>query len=361
MSEKIKIAFLIPSLNPGGMERVMSEIIDYFNSKTNLELYLVLFGLNREVFYEIPSSVVIHKPDFEFDNKKRIWHTIKTILFIRKTIKKINPNTVLSFGELWNNLVLLALLNTHYPVFVSDRCQPNKSLGKLHDFLRRILYKNATGIVAQTSIAKSICQKGIVKNTNIRVIGNPLMKQELVTTPREKIVLSVGRLIESKHHNELIKLFKKINNSDWKLVIVGGDALNQNNKKKLEELIRSLEAEDKIQLVGNQKNVAFYYQKSSVFAFTSSSEGFPNVIGEALSYGLPVVSFDCIAGPSDMIQEGKNGNLIKLFDYNDFAAKLSLLMDDSILRERMAAFAPISIEKFDKNKIGQEYFEFITH
>jgi GalNAc-alpha-(1->4)-GalNAc-alpha-(1->3)-diNAcBac-PP-undecaprenol alpha-1,4-N-acetyl-D-galactosaminyltransferase len=255
----------------------------------------------------------------------------------------------------------LALLNTSYSVFVSDRCQPNKSLGKLHDYLRKKLYQNANGIIAQTSIAKSIYQKGIVKNTNIRVIGNPLMKQELVTTPREKIVLSVGRLIESKHHNELIKLFKKINNSDWKLVIVGGDALNQNNKKKLEELIRSLEAEDKIQLVGNQKNVAFYYQKSSVFAFTSSSEGFPNVIGEALSYGLPVVSFDCIAGPSDMIQEGKNGNLIKLFDYNDFAAKLSLLMDDSILRERMATFAPISIEKFDKNKIGQEYFEFITH
>jgi glycosyltransferase involved in cell wall biosynthesis len=356
-----RIAFVIPSLQSGGMERVMSEIIDYFNTKPKLEHHLILFGLNREVFYEIPSSVVIHKPDFEFDNKKRVWHTIKTILFIRKTIKKINPNTVLSFGELWNNLVLLALLYTNYPVFVSDRCQPNKSLGKLHDFLRKKLYKNATGIIAQTSIAKSIYQKGIVKNANIKVIGNPIMKQELVTTPREKIVLSVGRLIESKHHNELIKLFVKLNKPEWKLIIVGGDALKQNNSKVLNDLIISLNAQNRVILAGNQKDVTSYYIKSSVFTFTSSSEGFPNVIGEALSFGLPVVAFDCIAGPSDMIQDGRNGNLIELFNYDDFSKKLAILMQDKILRNNMAAFAPVSIKKFDKNKIGQEHFDFITY
>ena len=108
-----KIAFLIPSLQPGGMERVMSELIDFFNRKQNLELHLVLFGLSREVFYEISSSVIIHKPAFEFDNKKRFWHTIKTILFIRKTVKKINPTSIFSYGELWNNLVLLSLLRTY--------------------------------------------------------------------------------------------------------------------------------------------------------------------------------------------------------------------------------------------------------
>jgi glycosyltransferase involved in cell wall biosynthesis len=356
-----KIAFLIPSLQPGGMERVMSEIIDYFSTKPNLEHHLVLFGIDREVFYKIPSSVIIHRPDFEFDNNKRFWHTIKTILFIRKTIKKINPNTVLSFGELWNNLVLLALLNTSYSVFVSDRCQPNKSLGKLHDYLRKKLYQNANGIIAQTSIAKSIYQKGIVKNTKIKVIGNPINKQELVTAPREKIVLSVGRLIESKHHNELIKLFVKLNKPDWKLIIVGGDALKQNNSEVLNDLIISLNAQNRVILAGNQKDVTSYYKKSSVFAFTSSSEGFPNVIGEALSFGLPVIAFDCIAGPSDMIEEGKNGNLIKLFDYDDFSKKLSILMEDSILRNKMATFAPISIEKFEKNIIGQEYFKFVTH
>jgi len=359
--KSIKIAFLIQSLQPGGMERVMSEIIEFCSRKPEVKIHLVLFGIKRKIFYEIPKSIIIHKPDFEFDNTQRFWHMIKTIYFIRKTIKKINPNTILSYGELWNNLVLLALLNTPYSVFVSDRCQPNKSIGKLHDFLRKKLYKNATGIIAQTSIAKSIYEAEFVNNSNIKVIGNPIAQQELVTTPREKIVLSVGRLIETKHHDELIKLFVKLNKPDWKLIIVGGDALKQNNSKVLNDLIKSLNAQGRVILAGNQKDVTSYYKKSSIFAFTSSSEGFPNVVGEALSFGLPVVAFDCIAGPSDMIQDSKNGNLIKLFDYEQFAKKLGLLMDDEALRLEMAEFAPISIRKFDKNKIGEEYYEFIAY
>jgi GalNAc-alpha-(1->4)-GalNAc-alpha-(1->3)-diNAcBac-PP-undecaprenol alpha-1,4-N-acetyl-D-galactosaminyltransferase len=104
MSENKTIAFLIQSLQPGGMERVMSEIIEFCSRKPEVELHLVLFGIKREIFYEIPKSVLIHKPDFEFENTKRFWHTLKTIYFIRKTIKKINLNTVLSFGELWTNI-----------------------------------------------------------------------------------------------------------------------------------------------------------------------------------------------------------------------------------------------------------------
>ena len=99
-----RIAFVIPSLQPGGMERVMSEIIEFCSRKPEVELHLVLFGIKREIFYEIPKSILIHKPDFEFDNTKRSWHTLKTIYFIRKTIKIINANTVLSFGELWTNI-----------------------------------------------------------------------------------------------------------------------------------------------------------------------------------------------------------------------------------------------------------------
>jgi GalNAc-alpha-(1->4)-GalNAc-alpha-(1->3)-diNAcBac-PP-undecaprenol alpha-1,4-N-acetyl-D-galactosaminyltransferase len=360
MDNKKKIAFLIPSLQPGGMERVMSEIMDYCGTIPNIEVHLILFGLKRDVFYKIPAKTIIHRPNFQFNKSKRFINTLKTILFIRKKIKEINANTILSFGELWNNLVLIALLNTKYPVFVSDRSQPNKSLGKVHDFLRKKLYKNAQGVIAQTSKAKSIYEFGFVKNGNIIVIGNPIKQQDPVNTPREKIVLSVGRLIESKHHNELIKLFAKINNPDWKLVIVGGDALNQNNSEKLEKLVQSLNVKSKIILMGNQKDVASFYKKSSVFAFTSSSEGFPNVIGEALSFGLPVVAFDCIAGPSDMIVDGENGYLIDLFDYDNFKSKLENLMNDNANIERMSKLAPISVKKFEKNTIANEYLKFIT-
>jgi GalNAc-alpha-(1->4)-GalNAc-alpha-(1->3)-diNAcBac-PP-undecaprenol alpha-1,4-N-acetyl-D-galactosaminyltransferase len=356
----VKIVFIIPSLQSGGMERVMSQLLFYFSKHSNCELHVILYGIDRGIFYDIPTNVVLHQPSFKFNNKLRLWSTLKTLFYIRKTFKKIKPYSILSFGEYWNNFVLLASLGLSLPVYVSDRSQPNKSLGKLHDFLRKCFYRYAKGIIAQTSKAKSIYEAGLVNNLNIKVIGNPIAQQELVTTPREKIVLSVGRLIETKHHDELIKLFVKLNKPDWKLIIVGGDALRQNNMETLNKLITSLNAQNIVTLSGNQKDIASYYKKSSIFAFTSSSEGFPNVVGEALSFGLPVVAFDCIAGPSDMIQESKNGNLIKLFDYKEFADKLSLLIDDTKLRNKMTEFAPSSIKKFENNVISREYFKFIT-
>jgi hypothetical protein len=70
------------------MERVMSEIIEFCSRKPKVKIYLVLFGIKREIFYEISKSVLIHKPDFEFDNIERYLHTFKITYFIWKTIKK---------------------------------------------------------------------------------------------------------------------------------------------------------------------------------------------------------------------------------------------------------------------------------
>lgn len=354
-----KVACLIPSLQPGGMERVMSELLSYFATLDDVEIHLVMFGMNRDIFYQIPSNVIVHKPQFEFDNSKRLRHTVKTMRYIRSEIKEINPDTILSYGELWNNLVLLSLLRTKYPVFVSDRCQPTKSIGRMHDFLRKKLYPHAKGIIAQTSQAKDLYVKKY-GNKNTIVIGNPINLQGPVIGTRENIVLTVGRLIASKHHDELIKLFAALDQDDWKLIIVGGDALNQQNMVRLEKLVKSLDVKAKIELAGNQKDVESYYKRSKIFAFTSSSEGFPNVVGEALSYGLPVVTFDCVAGPSDMVEDGVNGYLVDLFDYKDFSEKLARLMKDEVLRNRMAAQAPLTINKFEKDVIARQYFDFIT-
>lgn len=190
MSKSIKICLAIPSLASGGMERVMTELIWNFSKRKNVELHLLLFGKKREIFYDIPTNISVHKPNFTFNDDQRKWNTLKTMYFIRKKIKVINPDTILSFGESWNNLVLLSLLLTKYPIFVSDRCQPDKSLGKIQDMLRRWLYPKAKGIIAQTQKAKEI-YKTQFKHNNIIVIGNPIRKIEQRQISRENIVVSV--------------------------------------------------------------------------------------------------------------------------------------------------------------------------
>lgn len=350
-----RICLVIPSLQSGGMERVMSELATYFSYKNEFEVHLVLYGLSREIFYSIPDNIIIHKPPFEFDNSKRTWNTLKTLLFLRQKIKGIHPDTVISFGELWNNFVLLATLGLKYPVFVSDRCQPDKSLGKLHDRLRNWLYPKATGVICQTEIAKSIYGK-MFYHQNLVVIGNPIREIEINTpVKKENIVLSVGRLINSKHHDELIRIFSEIEVRDWKLVIVGDDALKQKNKGKLEALIVKLGVQNCVELAGKRLDVENFYNKAKIFAFTSSSEGFPNVIGEAMSAALPVVAYNCIAGPSDLIDHEKTGFLIELHDNSSFKEALEKLMKDETLRDRYGQQGKLKIQKFSVQHIAHKF------
>lgn len=357
--KKYRLCLVIPSLQAGGMERAMSELATYFSSKETLELHLILYGITREVFYSVPGSVTVHKPSFRFNNGLRLFSTLRTLAYLRSVVKKISPDAVLSFGEYWNSFVLIALAGLKYPVYISDRCQPDKSFGFFHDMLRRRLYTRSAGVIAQTVKAGEIYHAQAL-NTNIRVIGNPIRNiPPDRNTGRENIILTVGRLIDTKHHDRLTELFLSIPDPRWKLVIVGYDHLKQNISVRLQKIIAENNAEARVSLEGKRADVDAYYLKSKVFAFTSSSEGFPNVIGEAMSAGLPVVAFDCIAGPSEMINHCKSGFLVPLFDYELFRERLITLMEDSDLRENFGRQARKDILKYSIENIGEQYIDFM--
>lgn len=357
--DKKRICLVIPTLQAGGMERVMSELAWHFLTRKEVELHLVLYGIKQEIFYAIPDNITIHKPVFMFKNTFRLYYTIRTLGYLRKTISLIKPDSILSFGEYWNSFILLALLFKKYPVYVSDRSQPNKSLGRFHDRLRKWLYPRAAGVILQSRKAKHIYQQEF-KRLIIRVIGNPIREIEAsMDIKRENIILMVGRLIKTKHHDRLIRIFALLEIKDWKLVLVGYDHLKQNNLETLKKLAQDLGVSDRVIFAGKQSNVKEYYLKSKIFAFTSSSEGFPNVIGEAMSAGLPVVSYDCIAGPSEMITDGENGYLIPVFDDVMFQEKLHKLMSDEALMQNMGKEAKKSIQKFSVESIGKQFLDFI--
>lgn len=360
MPIKKRICLVIPSLQAGGMERVMAELSGHFTRKKAVELHLILYGIKRDIFYTIPDSVIVHKPEFGFNNRIRALSSIRTLYFLRKKVKSISPDTILSFGEYWNSFVLLALIGLSFPVFVSDRSQPDKSLGRLHDWLRKWLYPLAAGVIAQTHAAKNIYQT-MYRHKNIRVIGNPIRTIQKESIQRENSVLMVGRLIRSKNQDKLIQLFSKINIPEWKLVLVGYDHMKQENMIKLQQLVKELKMEDRVVLTGKQADVDEYYLRSKIFAFTSTSEGFPNVIGEAMSAGLPVVTFDCMAGPADMIEDGENGFLIPVNEYKFFQQKLELLMRNENLREQFGEHGKNTIQQFSIDAVGEQYFNFITN
>jgi GalNAc-alpha-(1->4)-GalNAc-alpha-(1->3)-diNAcBac-PP-undecaprenol alpha-1,4-N-acetyl-D-galactosaminyltransferase len=126
------------------------------------------------------------------------------------------------------------------------------------------------------------------------------------------------------------------------------------------ELIKDLQMEDKIELTGKVENVDNYLIGSKIFAFTSTSEGFPNSLGEALRAGLACVSYDCVAGPSDMIKDGSNGYLVKVGDEDSFRKKLEILMSREDIRASFSKNARESMSVYEVNYIADKFYKFIS-
>lgn len=340
------------------MERVMSELTAYMAADGQYEIHLVLYDSTREIFYPVPEEVIVHLPDFVFKHRSKITSTFRTMFFIRRTVAGIKPVTLLSFGELWNSFVMISLIGLDVPVYISDRCSPAKRFNLLQTVIRRLLYPHSSGIIVQTAMARELYAKQF-RHRNIRVIGNPIRSIKSIGDNRDNIVLTVGRLIKSKNHDRLIEMFLDIDLPGWKLILIGYDHLGQSNYEILQQIIDRRSANDRVLLLGKQTDVDQFYCQSRIFAFASESEGFPNVIGEAMSAGLAVVAFDCIAGPSEMISDDNNGYLIPLNDYGSFRSKLETLMRDGELRIRIGERAVKDIKRFAIDKVGKEYLEFI--
>lgn len=351
--DRRRLCLVIPSLVSGGMEKVISDLANYFSQKEDIETHLICL-VKREKFFTLNNKVIFHEPVFVFNTDRRVIDQFKTLFFIRKKLKEIKPESVLSFGETYNSFVILATLLLKCKVFVSDRSKPDKKWGLFHERLRRILYKRTFGIVSQTSFSEGF----LIKETgqkNIKVIPNPIDITRFPLLPRENIILSVGRLIPTKNFSLLIEIFSKVNTNDFTLWIVGEGPL----RSELEKRAIELNVSDKVILWGNQKNVEWYYSKAKIFAFTSISEGFPNAILEAMAAGLPAISFDCVAGPSDLIEDNVTGFLIPANKTDHYQEKLQKLIDEEELRNTFGTNARNKSLEFDISVIGDRYLNFL--
>lgn len=356
---KIKICLIIPSLRNGGSERVMSELANHWCLKKNIEIYLILLT-NQEQFYTLNPLVNVITPNRNYNSNilSKMVYKAWTLSYIRFSCNRVSPDVVLSFSERYNNIVLLSLLRTEFRVFVSDRNNPYMNIGKIHKFLRNKLYKNASGIIAQTETAKKVLSKN-TRNKNIKVIPNPLREisniSEVKKGKNKKIILNVGRNVSQKNQLELLDIFSRTNYKEWELKILGNGPL----RASLIQKVQKLNLQKNVQILEFNKNIDIFYSEASIFAFSSLFEGFPNALNEAMAHGLPSISYDCPTGPSDIIKDRVNGMLVDLNDRNQFVEKLNILMESEELRNAYSNEAKKVKEKYSLKIITDKYLKFI--
>lgn len=170
---------------------------------------------------------------------------------------------------------------------------------------------------------------------------------------QNRVIVAAGRLVPRKGMRRLIQAFAPVakRHPDWQLRIYGDGRL----KPDLTTLVAELDLTDQIHLEGHVSDMPAAFDAASVFASASAAEGFPMVMLEALSKGLPLVSFDCPRGPSDIIDDGKNGLLIPDGDVPALSDALERMVADDDGRRAMGAQALADADQYVGARIAARW------
>ncbi len=363
MPNKKTIFFIINSMEGGGAERVLSNILPSLSKKYTV--YLLLLKDSR--FYNIPKNIHI----ISFSKIKNNFLMILLFPFyiwkLKKLIKKYQPYKTISFLEIANFVNILS----HKKAIISFRITlsffENTLFGKLYLVIIKKLYPKAKFIIVNSEENKFDLAKRLnIPLNKITTIYNPIdlkqienLKNKSPKLPftrkdKQKIFITIGRLDKQKNISTLIKTFKNLSPENILLIIGGGpERLN------LANLIKQYNLTEQIFLLGRQKNVYSYLNMADYFIFASQVEGFPNVLIEAMACNLPIITTDFKTGAREIIDPklnfnqkinypyfGPNGVLLSLSKFNKDFQKINF----NNLQQKQ-----IGIEKFELRKISQDW------
>lgn len=339
-----KIAFIIPDLYSRGMPRVL-ESLENAISEDEYDKYIILLK-RKPIKFNVEGKII------EIENEGKSFFS-KIYIFIKRLIKMYDINKkykfdyVISFGMTANIISVITskygktIITEHNVKSIENNI--GKGIKKLiynktYNFFIRKLYNKADVIVPVSKyIGLDLVKNYGIKREKIRTIYNGVnekiinkLKYESLSKEEYKIfqnpvIINVGALSRQKGQWHLIKIMpelrKKIPNIQ--LVILGDGEC----KNSLLKLIKQLNLQDCVHLMGVKNNPYKYMYNAKIFVLSSLYEGFPNVLVEAMTVGLPIVSVDCKSGPRELFQ--KKFMDIKKVD-NVFLADFGILIPDMI-------------------------------
>ena len=302
------------------------------------------------VFFPL-SDGVRHSTVPAFPGKAGI---LKQIRWIRRYIINNNIQQIINVDMGMGFYGILSAKGTGAKVITWEHGNFCNNWGsRLFPHFRRYAAKKSHAVVLLTEKDRKNYENHFKKHVPLHVIPNPAEAKDSAYDMDSKTILSVGHLLRNKGYHRVVEMAKSIlpSRPEWKWIICGEGP----ERPTLEQAIRDAGLEKQVLLIGLVKDMDTYYRSAAIQVLTSDMEGLPMTLLEGKSHGLPLVAFDIMTGPSDIIDSGVNGYLIEPFDLDAMAAKLAELMDNDTLRQTFSANAPMGMEKFSKSVILQTW------
>lgn len=371
----MRIAYCTPSLYmAGGMERVLTVKANYLADKVGYDVYIIITeGMDKQPYYQLSSKVHLVNLNIGFDEIYKYNFLKKTFVYLKKQclFKKKLTDTLMHIHPDITDSLLRRDIN-----FISDIKDGSIKIGEIHN--NRNNYRNFEK--NDTSFFKNILAKfwmyGLVQKLkrldrfivlstedkgnwnelkNVEVINNPIsFSSDKLSDCNNKNVIAVGRYAYQKGFDLLIEAWKLVHvqHNDWNLYVYGAG-----NKEPYQTQVSEAKLEDSCHLEGSTSDIISKYNESSIFVLSSRFEGFPMVLPEAMSCGLPCVAFTCPCGTKDIIKDGIDGLWVDNGNIKELADKICYLIENEDIRKGMGHQATINIQRLNLDNIMKQWID----
>lgn len=360
----MKIAIVCEYLSyVGGGERVYCSWANMFSDNLGYDVTIVSMEDCEKTFYTLSPNVRIkslrlRKHMFYQNPAKRRRDMVLKYLSDREKLKKYlqYENFDIVIGIALNINLILASINGPFIKIATEHSEyyaPSRWLR----CVRNRLYSNFHALTVLNKTDLDLFRR---YNTNCKVMLNPVEALTLNLYPsnlNEKLIISVGSLSPQKNQSDLISMMGVLHKEypDWKLKIFGEGPLRET----LEKQISDLNLNNVIELSGVTSNVPKEIRKGSIFVLSSNIEGFGLVLIEAMSVGVPCVSYNS-SGPNMIIKDGFNGILIPKNDLKSLIESVRNLISNNQLRKIIGQNALLSSSKYHPKNVAKDWSDLIN-
>lgn len=345
----MKLAMVITSLEVGGAEKLVLELIQELKDKIEIRLYII--KKNYDTIYD-QKLLELNIEHFYLNAKSRIF-SFKAANRLKKLLNDFQPEIIHTHLKAADYICYYRLKNNNFRWVHTVHTLADADTKKLRRLIYRPLYKK--GVILPVAVSKEV-EASIIRlyGINGNVIPNGVNLEKFKYIPDDKqefVILHVGRFIPLKNHKYLINEYAKFSKGkkNTRLILIGSGPL----KKKIKKLVRKLEISKSVKFIDSTPKIERFMQEASVFVLPSKYEGMSLALLEALATGLLVITR---RGLSKLIEHEVNGFEIDL-EENALFYELENLYENYSNLEIVRRNATRSVNEYSLKAVADNYLK----